>query len=282
MFRTTVLITVLALCCALWAPANAAETGDFLFFGIVTVRHGKTVFIQNPKLSEEQATKCQKIACDALELDRAFTTTKNAKGELTYTWGDDEDELTEEGLVPYVAYFATPDQYIPLEEWKAEPRKTNMGSWTSSVPGLITVGWWAPETTEQCSLHLEFYDEAGYNTVATLKGDTIAVGASGTSPDGVSWEIASIEEQDYGVVASVVTDKGPEGHAFVFRVSTTKFEDPHVESPWAKETEDGKKLVYDVTFWADSKDQLACLEIRERHPDRITKWELKDFPLGGE
>jgi hypothetical protein len=279
MLRTALVFGAVLSVLACGLPAPAAEPGEFIFFGIVTVRDGKTVLVQNPALSDEQVARCKELIGDALGLDRAFSTAKSEEGGLTYTWGEDEGELSAEGLVPYVAYFVTPDQYVPLEEGTAEPREANMASCTSSVPDVVSVSWWAPETTEKCSVHLEFYDETSYKPVATLKGDEITVGAGGTSPDGVKWEIASIAEEENGVVVNVVTDKGPKGHAFVFWVTTANFDEPQRESPWTDETEDGKRLVYPVSCWADSEDELICFQIRERHPDRIKKWDLKDFSL---
>jgi hypothetical protein len=180
-----------------------------------------------------------------------------------------------------VAYFATPGQFIDIEEAKAKPCQMRMGFSTSSTTDCAIVSWWAPQTTKACDISVEYYDNSSYKAVATLKGDKIAVGASGTSPDGVSWKITGIEEKEDEVVVTVETSKGPKDHEFDFLTATTDSEIPQRQSPWTDKTEDGKGLIYPVSFWAESVKEVASIKIRERHPDRIKKWAVKGFSLKG-
>jgi hypothetical protein len=277
-FRTTALVSVV-LFCLLCLPATAADEPVFIFYGVVTVRDGKTVLIQNPELTDEQVTTCKEVFENFLELDRTFSTGKSDDDTLTYTWGDDEGELSEEGLVPYVACFATPGQFIDVTDADAQPRADRMTFQRSSTLGIAQVGWWAPETTETCSVSLQYYDETGYKVVATLEGDELAVGASGTSPDGVAWEITRIEEKENEILINVETEKGPEGHRFVFWIATKKWDKPRQDSPWSEESEDGTKLTYPASRWLMGDDEVTSFEIRERHPDRIKTWAIEDFAL---
>ena len=272
----------MAVALSLVVPCLAAVAADepgFIFFGVVTVREGKTVLFQNSDLTEEQVKTCKEALKRFIKLDRTYTTSKDKEGELTYKWGDDEGTLSEGGLVPYIAYFVTPDQFIQIDKANAQPRAQYMTFQRSSTIGFADLRWWAPETTEKCDLSLEYYDDSSYNVIAVLKDDKIAVGTGGTSPDGVNWKIASIEEKEREVVINVETDKGPEGHEFVFWIATKKFKIPRQDSPWTKESEDGEKLIYPASHWAKNKADISHFEIRERHPDRIKKWETKGFRL---
>jgi len=281
MFRSSLFFCVFLSVITFSMPVPAAEEGGFMFFGVVTVRDGATVLIQNPELSEQQVAACAALLEGKLELDRTFTTSKDAKGELRYTWGDEEDTLLKEGLVPYVAYFVTPGLFIQFKckDITVTPYEAKMGFSTWSTSDVATAGWWAPETTETCDIAMKYYDDSSYKTVVKLEGDNIAVGASGTSPDGVSWKIASIEEKEDRAIVNVETDKGPEGHRFTFQTVTTNWEKPQDHSPWIEDTEDGKGLLYPVSRWVESNEKLVSFEIRERHPDRMKQWEVKGFPL---
>jgi hypothetical protein len=93
MIRRTVFLALLVLSFALCAPARAdevsadeasaaetataaarAETQRFIFFGVATVREGKTVLFRNPDLSKAQANTCTQALEGMLDLDRTFTT----------------------------------------------------------------------------------------------------------------------------------------------------------------------------------------------------------------
>ncbi len=297
MIRRTVFLAVFVLFVAVCVPAVAGEaaadkpaadegavqteTQAFVFFGVATVREGKTVLFRNPDLSKTQVDTCTQALEGMLDLDRTFTTGTNKEGALEYTWGDDEGELTKAGLVPYEATFATPGEFIDVEEAKAEPCEMRMGFSTSAMTDCVIVSWWAPETTKACDISIEYYDNSSYKTVASLKGNTIAAGAAGTSPDGVSWKIVGVEEKENQVMVTVETSKGPEGHEFDFLTATKDFATPMKQSVWPEPTEDGKGMVYHVSFWAESAKEITSLEIRERHPDRIKKWAIKGFALKG-
>lgn len=280
MIRKTAFLAVLASCFALCVPGETAETGEFIFFGVVTVRDGKTVLFQNPKLSKEQAEKHAETLEHMLDLDRTFTTTRNKEGVLEYKWGAyDEGQITKEGLVPYVAYFATRDQFVDVDEANAKPCVMRMGFSSSTTTRLVMVSWWAPETTKTSDISVAYYPDSSHKTVAVLKGDKIAASAGGTSPDGVKWKITRVEEKKNEVVVTVETSKGPDGHKFVFWTATTKFKTPTRSLSWAKETMDGEGLAYAVSFWAESTEELVSLEILERDPDRMKTWAIKGFVL---
>ncbi len=266
---------------ALGMPAMAAEEGEFIFFGVVTVRDGKTVLFQNPDLTKEQVALCRDKLKHFLGLDRTFTTSKYEKGGLKYEWGSLKGGLAEDGLVPYVAYFVTPNQYVSLTAGNAEPRALNMIFQRGSTPGIASLRWWAPETTEKCDLSLEYYDDSSYKAVATLKDDEIGPGPSGKSPDGVNWKVTGIEPKGNGLVVKVETDEGPEGHQFVFWIATKRFKTPRQTSPSPQKTEDGKGFVYSVFYMVKSEEELGYLDIRERLPERTNTWEAKGFLLRG-
>jgi hypothetical protein len=260
-------------------PLSAAEEPQLVFYGIVTVRDGKTVLYRNPELSDEQAKACAEAAGAYADLDRTFTTSKNDDGELTYTWGEEEGVLTEPGLVPYVACFVTPGEYISVEEAEGTPRVDAMTSSRMSTLDVAQVAWWAPETTKAVSVSLKYYDSSCYRRVVELKGDEIAAGAKGKSPDGVNWTIASVDRKAGEVVINVETDKGPEGHRFEFWIATKDWEEPRQDSPWTTESDDGSKLIYPVSRYVDDDDEVTSLAIRELHPDRMKAWSVKDFAL---
>ena len=279
MIRTTALLAVLVSFLAFCPPAAADGQDSFLFYGIVTVRDGKMVLFQNPALSDEQVAKCAKSLEGFIDLDRTFTTAKDDKGKITYTWGDDEGQLSEAGLVPCAAYYVTPGQYIDVNEVTITPYVGQMGSSTSSTSGMATLRWWAPETTKQCDLALEYYDDSSNKAVAKLEGKAIVLGASGTSPDGVAWKIAGIEEKKGNTEVNVETGKGPDGHEFVFWAATTDWKTPNQMFAWPERTKDRKGFRYSVSCWAETKDELVSFEIRERHPDRLKNWAIKAFAL---
>jgi hypothetical protein len=254
-----------------------------IFFGIVTVRDGKTVFFPNPALTDEQAALCAEVLQGSLQLDRTFTTTTDEDGVLMYTWGDDEGRLTQKGLVPYVAYFATSDQKVKITESEAEPHDPMMGMMNAWTLGMAHVRWWAPETTEECTLSVEYYDDSSYKVIAVLEDDEIQVGANGESPTGVKWKIVGIDRTDDEITVEVETDKGPEDHGFDFFLATTEWTEPRETFAYPDESEDDAKLIYSVTRWVHEEDEEIChFEIRERDPELAKTWEVKDFPLKSE
>lgn len=279
MFRAMFLILT---CMLVWTAAPAAEEGAFVFFGVVTVRDGKTVLIRNPELPDAEAEKCEEALEGSLDLDRTFTTTTDDDGELAYEWGDDEGRLTDENLVPYVAYFVTPGQEVHLTAAEAEPHDATMGLMRGWTDGMAQVSWWAPETTEECSISVEYYDDDSYKVVVVLEDDEIKIGANGESPAGVKWKIVSIDKTENETTVNVETDKGPEGHGFDFWTATTEWPEPRKTFAWSEESEDGAKLIYPVSRWAGEEETLSRFEIRERDPELAKKWEVKSFALKSE
>ncbi len=279
MFRAMFLILT---CMLVWNLAPAAEEGDFIFFGIVTVRDGKTVLIRNPELAEAEAKECEEALDRFLKLERTFSATTDEDGELAYEWGNDGGRLTDENLVPYVAYFVTPGQEVRLTGAEVEPHDPTMGLMRGWTLGVVHVGWWAPETTEACSITVEYYDDDSYKVVVVLEDDEIKVGANGESPSGVKWEIVSIERTENQAIINVETDKGPEGHGFDFWIATKEWPEPRRSIVWSEESEDGTKLIYPASCWANKDEELHSFEMRERDPELVKKWEVKNFALKAE
>ncbi|MBN1919010.1 MAG: hypothetical protein JW889_13975 [Verrucomicrobia bacterium] len=282
MYRLISFLLLASFVIGIALPLWAAEEPSFLLYGIVTVRDGNTMLCRNPELTDDQVTQCTEMLEGWIDLDRKFSTSTNDDGALAYTWGEDEGMLSQKGLVPCVAYFVTPGQYVALEECEAAPLADEMGiSWSVTI-GVVQVFWWVPETTESLSLSIKYYDSSSYKRVAFLKGEEIAVDAGGTSPDGVNWNIASIGQEDERLVINVESDRGPDGHRFDFWISTSQSDEPLHEAPWTNESEDGSKLIYPVSPWLTDDEQMTTFEIRERHPDRAKTWAVKDFALKAE